>query len=88
MQSKNKKAMTTGERAHVARVKELSCSLCGVSGPSEAHEIEQGLWYTTISLCPDCHRGSRNGLHGEKRMWLTLKMSELDALNETLRRLC
>lgn len=85
MFSKNKKAMTAQERRHVERVKSLPCSVCGVSGPSEAHEIEQGQWFTSVALCASCHRDSRLGIHGEKVMWRTLKMSELDALNETLR---
>jgi Zn finger protein HypA/HybF involved in hydrogenase expression len=87
MFSKNKKTMTAGERAHVSRVKDLPCMVCGAAGPSEAHEIEQGQWFLSVALCPDCHRGSRNGIHGEKVMWRTLKMTEMDALNETLRRL-
>lgn len=87
MNSKNKKAMTAGERRHVDRVRALDCVVCGVAGPCEAHEIEQGKWFLSCALCPDCHRGSRNGIHGEKVMWRTLKLTELDALNETLRRL-
>ena len=88
MWSKNKKAMTAGERAHVTRVKELPCALCGVSGPSEAHEIEQGKWFLSVALCASCHRDGKLGIHGEKVMWRTLKITELDALNETLRGLC
>lgn len=88
MWSKNKKAMTAAERAHVTRVKELPCALCGVSGPSEAHEIEQGKWFLSVALCASCHRDGKLGIHGEKVMWRTLKMTELDALNETLRGLC
>ncbi|MBY0438780.1 MAG: hypothetical protein K2W80_11350 [Burkholderiales bacterium] len=87
MNSKNKPAPTAGERRHIERVKALDCVVCGVSGPSEAHEIKQGSWFLSCALCADCHRGSRNGIHGEKRMWLVTKMTELDALNETLRRL-
>lgn len=86
MWSKNKKAMTVAERAHVDRVKELPCSVCGAPGPSEAHEPVQGLWFVSIALCIDCHRGSENGWHGRKTMWRIMKMDELAALNETLRR--
>lgn len=85
MWSKNKKPMTAQERTHVSRVKDLPCVVCGTAGPSEAHEIEQGQWFLSVALCPDCHRGSRNGIHGEKRMWQVAKMNEHDALNETLR---
>ncbi len=85
MQSKNKKAPTVSERAHITRIKEMDCVVCGASGPSECHEIEQGQWFTSMPLCADCHRGSLNGIHGQKRMWAVRKMDELSALNETIR---
>ena len=75
------------ERLHLARVKELPCSVCDAEGPSEAHHIEQGLQYTCVSLCPTCHRDNVMGWHGQKRMWAIKKMTELDALNVTLGRL-
>jgi len=75
------------EREHLGRVKELPCSVCDEPGPSDAHHIEQGLQYTCIALCKDCHQGSFNGWHGQKRMWSIKKMRELDALNMTLKRL-
>lgn len=84
MWSKNKRAMDKAEREHVGKVKEANCSLCGKAGPSEAHEIKQGLWYTSVALCADCHR-SGIGLHGDKTLWRIHKMDEIDALNETLR---
>lgn len=87
MHSKNKKPMTPAEREHVGNVKELGCVICDAPGPSEAHEIEQGLWFCSVALCADCHRGSENGIHGRKTMWRIRKMDELDALNETFRRL-
>jgi hypothetical protein len=86
MNSKNKPAMTTAERNHVERVKALDCALCNAAGPSEAHEIEQGQWFTSCALCYECHRGN-NGWHGNKAYWRLRKWVELDALNETLRRL-
>lgn len=75
------------ERRHLAKVKELPCSVCDEPGPSEAHHIVQGLQYTCVSLCPSCHRDSVLGLHGQKRMWLIKKMDEMDALNVTLQRI-
>jgi len=84
MQSKNKRPPSSRERRHIANVKSLSCSVCGASGPSEAHEIKQGQWFTAVALCADCHRGSVMGLHGQKRAWAIRKMDELDALNETI----
>lgn len=75
------------ERIHLALVKELPCSVCEAPGPSEAHHIKQGLQYTCVALCVDCHRGPVLGLHGQKRMWAIKKMDELDALNVTLKNL-
>lgn len=86
MQSKNKPSMTAAERRHVDRVKQLPCSVCDKPGPSDAHEIEQGEWYTSVSLCEDCHRGSVNGIHGQRRIWNVKKINELRALGITVRR--
>jgi hypothetical protein len=79
--------LSTRERAHMARVKALPCSVCDAPGPSEAHHIEQGLQYTCVAICPECHRGPVMGLHGQKRAWAIRKMDELDALNVTIERL-
>ncbi|MBB1060401.1 hypothetical protein [Marilutibacter spongiae] len=87
MHSKNKRPMTKAERAHVDRVRQLPCSVCGASGPSEAHEPVQGFWFISIALCADCHRGSVNGLHGQRVMWRVHKLDEWGALNITIRRL-
>ena len=84
MKSKNKPAMTKAERAHVERVARLPCVVCGQAGPSEVHEIEQGKWMLSCALCPDCHRGAFNGLHGQRRIWSVKKMTEMDALAKTL----
>jgi hypothetical protein len=75
------------ERLHLGRVKELPCSVCNAEAPSEAHHLEQGLQYTCIALCVECHRGSILGWHGQKRGWLIRKMTEIDALNVTIERL-
>lgn len=91
MQSKGKPSITKQERAHIQRLKLMACGVCGQGGgeyaPSEAHEIKQGDYFTSIPLCADCHRGSLNGLHGQKRMWAVQKVDELDVLNETIRRM-
>ena len=86
MRSKNSKSLTRAEREHLARVKELECSLCGADGPSSAHHIQQGLHFATIALCFECHQG-RLGWHGDKTLWRVRKMDELAALNITLARL-
>lgn len=75
------------ERRHLAAVKSLQCSVCDAPAPSEAHHVKQGLQYTCIALCVDCHRGPILGLHGQRRMWAIKKMEELDALNVTIERL-
>jgi hypothetical protein len=71
----------------MGRIKLMACSVCDATGPSDAHHIEQSLQYCVIPLCKDCHQGSFNGLHGQKRAWILRKMSELDALNKTIQRL-
>jgi hypothetical protein len=75
------------ERVHLARVRELQCSVCGATGPSEAHHIKQGLQFTAVALCESCHRGPVMGWHGQKRAWAVRKLDELDALNETIKAL-
>ena len=75
------------ERIHLATIKEVPCSVCDAPGPSEAHHIKQGLQYTCVALCVDCHRGPVLGWHGQKRMWAIKKMDELDALNKTIENL-
>jgi hypothetical protein len=75
------------ERLHLGRVKSLPCSVCGANAPSEAHHVKQGLQYTCIALCVDCHRNPILGLHGQKRMWAIQKMDEIDALNVTIKNL-
>ena len=91
MKSKNSKAITRPQEAHILRVKELSCAVCGEGGghssPSEGHHIQQGLHFTMIPLCADCHRGSHNGIHGEARIWTVMRKSELICLDETIARL-
>lgn len=87
MMSKNKKPMTAAERRHVDIIKAMPCGVCEAGGPSEAHEIEQGQWFTSIPVCPDCHRGSLNGLHGRRAIWNIKKLDELKVLNQTIEKL-
>lgn len=84
--TKNAKAITAAEHAHMANVKSLPCSLCDRPGPSSAHHIVQGQHFTTIALCYDCHQG-KNGWHGTKALWRIYKRDELGALNVTLSRI-
>lgn len=75
------------ERLHLARVKELACSVCDAPPPSEAHHVQQHSQYLCIALCESCHRGPFMGWHGQRRMWAIKRMTELDALNVTIERL-
>lgn len=84
MHSKN---ITQPDRLHMGKVKSLPCAVCDAPAPSEAHHIEQGLHFTCIPLCERCHRGS-HGWHGTKALWRVRKMTEMKALNETIRKLC
>lgn len=85
MRTKNSKAFTKAEKAHIELVKRCPCSVCGRAAPSAAHHIVQGDHFTTVALCDDCHQGSENGWHGRKTMWRIYKIDEIGALNETIR---
>lgn len=87
MRSKNSKSHSKAESAHLQAVKGLACVICNAPPPSDAHHIKQGNHFTCVALCKDCHQGSFNGIHGQKRMWNVMKMDENDALNETIRRI-
>jgi hypothetical protein len=71
------------ERRHLLVIKEMPCGVCGAAGPSDAHHIEQGLQFTCIPLCYDCHRGT-NGIHGTKALWRVRKLDEMKVLNDTI----
>lgn len=86
MWSPNKSKPTLAEHEHIERIKEQPCVVCDEPGPSECHEPEQGLWWISMPLCPACHRGPE-GWHGTRLRWKLRKMTELDAINETIRRL-
>lgn len=79
--------LTASQRRHLAAVKSLPCGVCGAAEPSDAHHIEQGLQFTCIPLCKDCHQGSFNGIHGQKRIWNVMKKTELSVLNDTIEKL-
>jgi len=75
------------EKAYLGLIKEMRCVVCDAEGPSDAHHVKQHRQYICIPLCKDCHTGSKNGWHGQRNMWKLKKMDELDALNETIRRI-
>ncbi|WP_349609118.1 hypothetical protein [Cupriavidus sp. DF5525] len=84
MQSKNKKAPTVREHKHIEVIKQMPCGVCDEPGPSDAHELNQGQWFTSIPLCRSCHMSDFNGIHGQQRIWKVLKKDELSVLNETI----
>lgn len=79
--------LTVKEKKHLLSVKELPCGVCGASPPSDAHHIKQHLQYLCIPLCKDCHQGSYNGIHGQRRIWEVMKKTELTVLNDTIQKL-
>ena len=83
MHSKNKPALTKAEREWVAILAQLPCVVCDDEGPSEVHEPEQGLWFSAMPLCADCHRGT-HGFHGTRQRWAARKMTELKAINKAV----
>ena len=86
MKSKNKPKQTAAEAEYAAAIAEQPCVVCGAPGPSEVHEPEQGLWFASMPLCFACHRGPE-GWHGTRLRWTLRKMSELRAINETVKAL-
>jgi hypothetical protein len=79
--------LTAKERQHLERVKGLPCAVCDAPPISEAHHIEQHQQYLCIPLCAGCHRGSLNGIHGQRRLWNVLKKTEMSCLNDTIEKL-
>lgn len=75
------------EKRYLARIKAMPCGVCNAAAPSDAHHIQQHQQYLCIPLCKDCHQGSFNGIHGQKRLWNVLKKTELTVLNETIEKL-
>ena len=62
-------------KAHMARVAQLPCVICGKQGPSEVHHCISGRYsqrkasdFHTIPLCYADHRGP-DGIHANKAAW-------------------
>ena len=79
--------ISTLERKHLAKIKEMPCGVCDASAPSDAHHVIQHKQYLCVPLCKDCHQGGFNGIHGQKRIWKVLKKDEMSVLNDTIKRL-
>lgn len=85
--------MRNADKRHIGRVAELPCACCGVQGV-QVHHIREGQGmaqrasnFLTIPLCEPYHTGPR-GIHGDKSIMRTLKLSELDMLANTIEALC
>lgn len=86
-------ARSNAVQRHMGRVAELPCCLCGTQ-PVELHHILEGRTpgrkssdWLVIPLCPDCHRGSHNGIHGQQAMLSVMKTTELELLANTLEKI-
>lgn len=77
--------LSKAEKDYLFHVKQMNCGVCNSPAPSDAHHIKQGLHYLCIPLCKDCHQGSFNGIHGQKRIWNVFKKDELSVLNDTIK---
>lgn len=84
-------------KAYKNRVADLGCILCRVMGlgqtPAQLHHVREGQGmaqrasdWLVIPLCPDHHTGTR-GIHGDRTDLRMAKVSEMDLLAETIRRL-
>lgn len=89
-----KRPANARERHHLLRVKSLPCAVCRAPAPSMAHHIRAGQGmgqrashWLVVPLCAECHQG-KSGIHGDRSAWTLRKLTELDALADTIRRLC
>lgn len=83
--------MTKDEEDYILWIKSLPCGVCEASGPSDAHHVTDSgrrvSHYLTLPLCKDCHQGGQNGFHGNKFMWLVMKVTELVLLAVIIKKL-
>jgi hypothetical protein len=80
------------EKQWMNRVAELPCACCGEHGV-QLHHIREGQGisqrasnWLVVPLCPPCHTGPA-GVHGDKTMMRIYKLTELDMLADTIRKL-
>lgn len=84
MRTKNARAIDALESAYLADVKRIACRVCGAPPPSFAHHVKQGFHLAVCGICYECHQGS-GGIHGNKSRWRVARITELQAVNETVR---
>jgi hypothetical protein len=79
MRTKNSRPLGPYEFAYLADVKSVPCVFCNAAAPTEAHHPKgcQGLHWNAISACTGCHNA---------HVWNFGAMNELEAMNETKRR--
>ena len=92
-----KPAKTKAECKYHTKIGSMSCVCCSLldmdqETKTEVHHVNEDKGksqraghYCVIPLCVDCHTG-RYGIHGDKTFLRLLKCTEMDLLNETLRR--
>jgi len=80
------------EKQWMNRVAELPCACCGEHGV-QLHHIREGQGlsqrasnWLVVPLCPSCHTGPA-GVHGDKTMMRIHKLTELDMLADTIKKL-
>jgi hypothetical protein len=68
---------TAKARAHMARVKQLPCVICGKAGPSDVHHCISDRYGTirasdfdTIPLCKAHHQDGPEAIHNGKASWV------------------
>jgi len=68
---------TAKARAHMARVKQLPCVICGKPGPSDVHHVicdrygtSRASDFDTIPLCKAHHQDGPEAIHNGKASWV------------------
>ena len=68
---------TSAGRAHMAKVKQFPCVICGKPGPSDAHHCfcdrfgsRKASDFDTIALCKTCHQVGPMAIHNDKAGWV------------------
>jgi len=68
---------TAKARAHMARVKQLPCVICGKPGPSDVHHVicdrygtNKASDFDTIPLCKAHHQDGPEAIHNGKASWV------------------
>lgn len=73
-------------KAHMARVAQLPCVICG-RRPVHVHHCCHGRYgqrkvtdFEVIPLCPDCHQSGPNAIHRDKAAWRDRNGSDFEFL--------